>query len=229
MSPTIEVDDIVWGYDSQNFENNDFATFYPPDEDEIVWIFRTSGIPGDSIKIIDGTIYISETNIDTDLDLKNEYEIRTKDPLNQGRIEDLEIFNWGYNVYKAFLTDSERDTLSQNGAVLSIKKILYDKNPQYPQLYEPFLNQNWTMDNLGPFWIPKKGISMVLNQTNFDFYSELIRNYENYTPEVYETYTFKKDYLFFMGDNRHNAVDSRFLGPIPLDRIDKKIKLDLVE
>ncbi|MFC4739643.1 signal peptidase I [Flavobacterium ponti] len=94
----------------------------------------------------------------------------------------------------------------------------------------PNNNKNWTVDNLGPIYIPEAGKTLELNLETLPFYKRLITDYEGNTlqqigneirinGQVATTYTFKQDYYWMMGDNRHNSEDSRYWGYVPADHI----------
>jgi signal peptidase I len=90
---------------------------------------------------------------------------------------------------------------------------------------------NWNKDYFGPFYIPKKGATIQMNEMNYVMYEKVIRDYEkNKTLEWKDgkvliegkpvtEYTFKQNYYMMIGDNRHNSSDGRMWGVVPEENI----------
>lgn len=132
------------------------------------------------------------------------------------------------------LTAEKYEQLKSDSRIISVKRQI-SKDAEdgiFTDILDgkPSLKNNWNRDNMGPIYIPEAGKTVTLNKENLPLYKKIIGEYEGndlkvngdeirINGQVATSYTFKQDYYWMMGDNRHNSLDSRYWGFVPADHI----------
>ncbi len=230
-------------------KNNDVVVFNWPDDKgfptdlKTNYIKRCIGIAGDTLQIKNREVFINGKAVNPPEEMQYSYWVTTngvvsENILNKYKIPSyngetvLQNFNATTSGYILNITPKLAQQLVDDHVASKVTLVDFS-NSDYKQMLFPLAkySQSWTVDNYGPLWIPKEGSTITLNAQNIATYESTIRDYEGWETvekkgdflyidgKEVKQYTFKQNYYFMMGDNRHSSSDSRYWGFVPEDHI----------